>query len=398
MSVPTIDSSLTYRFITAARARQSRYQLDWTLLMCTLILIAFGWVMVGSASIAVAEKLTGNEFHFLRHQAIHVLVGLLLGWICMRIPVSRWEKINPYLLLMSMGLLLLVLAVGQTVNGSTRWFSLGFVSVQPSELMKLSMIMYLAGYIVRREDQIKNSLKGFMYPIILMSVVAILLLLEPDFGAMAVISVLTFLMLYIGGVRLRQFAMLSLVMFIAFALVALSEPYRIERLKSFWDPWADPLNSGYQLSQSLIAFGRGEWFGVGLGNGIQKLFYLPEAHTDFLLAVISEETGLFGIICVIGLFCAVVYRSARIGYLSYISHHYYAAYLAFGMGMLIGVQAFTNIGVNMGVLPTKGLALPLMSYGGSNMVASCVAIGILLRIYHEARPNQAELSKQRRSR
>jgi len=298
--------------------------------------------------------------------------------------------------MVSMLLLLLVLVVGQTVNGSTRWFSLGFISVQPSELMKISMIMYLAGYVVRREEQIRSSFKGFMYPVMLMSVIAILLLLEPDFGAMAVISVLTFFMLYIGGVRIRQFAMLSLVMLLAFALVALSKPYRIERLKSFWDPWADPLNSGYQLSQSLIAFGRGEWFGVGLGNGIQKLFYLPEAHTDFLFAVVSEETGLLGILLVMGLFCAIVYRAARIGYLSYISHHYYAAYLAFGLGMLVGVQAFTNIGVNMGVLPTKGLALPLMSYGGSNMAASCVALGILLRIFHEARPNKASYSRQLR--
>jgi len=394
MSVPTIDSSLTYRFITAARERKNAYQVDWTLLLSVLCLIAFGWVMVGSASVALAEKQTGNDLHYLHHQAIHILVGLLLAWVCMRIPVARWEKINPMLLLISVALLILVLWFGQTINGSTRWFSLGFVSAQPSELMKISMIMYLAGYVVRREEQIKSSFKGFMYPVILMSFIAIFLLLEPDFGATAVISVLTFFMLYIGGVRLRQFAVLSLVMLLAFSLVALARPYRIERLKSFWDPWADPLNSGYQLSQSLIAFGRGEWFGVGIGNGIQKLFYLPEPHTDFLLAVISEETGLLGIFVVMGLFCAIIYRAARIGYLSYISHHYYAAYLAFGLGMLIGVQAFTNIGVNMGMLPTKGLALPLMSYGGSNMVASCVAVGILLRIYHEARPKQAGFSRQ----
>ena len=396
MSVPSIDSSLTYRFIAMARARKGAYQLDWTLLICSLSLIAFGWIMVGSASVAVAEKQTGEALYYLHRQAIHILVALLVAWVCMRIPISRWEKVNPVLLMLSMALLLFVLLFGQSVNGSTRWFSLGFISVQPSELMKISMIMYLAGYVVRREEQIKGSLKGFMYPVILMSVIAILLLLEPDFGAMAVISVLTFFMLYIGGVRLRQFAMLSLFMLLAFALVALSAPYRIERLKSFWDPWADPLNSGYQLSQSLIAFGRGEWFGVGLGNGIQKLFYLPEAHTDFLMAVISEETGLLGILVVMGLFCAIVYRSARIGYLSYISHHYYSAYLAFGLGMLIGVQAFTNIGVNMGVLPTKGLALPLMSYGGSNMVASCVAVGILLRIFHEARPKPGAYSRQTR--
>jgi len=396
MSVPSIDSSLTYRFIAAARARKSEYQLDWTLLLCSLILIAFGWVMVGSASVAVAEKQSGDPMYFLHRQAIHILVGLLAAWICMRLPVSRWEKINPSLLIVSMLMLLLVLAVGQNINGSTRWFSLGFVSLQPSEIMKISMIMYLAGYVVRREEQIKGSLKGFMYPVLLMSVVAILLLLEPDFGAMAVICVMTFFMLYIGGVKLRQFALLSLLMLISLGLLMLARPYRVDRLISFWDPWAHPLDSGYQLSQSLIAFGRGEWFGVGLGNGIQKLFYLPEAHTDFLMAVISEETGLLGVFAVMGLFCAIIYRAARIGYLSYISHHYYAAYLAFGLGMLIGVQAFTNIAVNMGSLPTKGLALPLMSYGGSNMVASCVALGILLRIYHEARPNQAGFSKQAR--
>lgn len=389
MKFATLDSGLANRFVAAARDKKRSYYIDWALMCSALFIIAFGWIMVGSASVAIAAKENGDALYYLHHQAIHILIGFLFAWVCMRTPIDRWVKLNPLLLMGSIFLLLLVLAFGQTINGSTRWFSLVFISVQPSELMKLSMIMYLAGYIVRREEQIRSSFKGFMYPVILMSVISILLLLEPDFGAMAVISLLTFAMLYIGGVKLRQFAMLSLAMLIAFSLVALAEPYRIERLKSFWDPWADPLNSGYQLSQALIAFGRGEWFGVGLGNGIQKLFYLPEAHTDFLFAVISEETGLLGIGAVIAVFSIIVYRAARIGYMSYVAHQYYSAYLAFGMGMLIGVQAFTNIGVNMGVLPTKGLALPLMSYGGSNMVASCIAIGILLRISHEAQPKQA---------
>jgi len=290
--------------------------------------------------------------------------------------IVYWEKCNLLLLFAGIILLVVVVVVGREINGSVRWLSLGYFNVQPSELVKLFMVMYMAGYLVRHGDDVRNTFKGFFKPVIVMSVTSILLLLEPDFGATAVLSLTTLGMLFVAGMRIRQFAMLLGVMAAGFTMLAMAAPYRVERLKSFLNPWEDPFDSGFQLTQALIAFGNGEWFGVGLGGSIQKLFYLPEAHTDFLFAVLAEELGLFGAVAVIVLFSVIVFRAFIIGYRAFREGRLYSSYLAYGVGLLIGIQAFTNIGVNMGMLPTKGLPLPLMSYGGSSIVVTCVACAL----------------------
>jgi cell division protein FtsW len=257
------------------------------------------------------------------------------------------------------------------------------VNFQPSELVKLFVVVYLAGYLVRRGDEVRESVKGFLKPMALVGLIGVLLLLEPDFGAAAVITATVLGMMFLGGVRLWQFGVLFLVMSAGMAALAISSPYRMARLTSFVNPWADPFNSGFQLTQALIAFGRGEWLGVGLGGSIQKLFYLPEAHTDFLFAVLAEELGLLGVVAVIALFAILVWRAFVIGQSAASAGNRFGAYTAYGIGMWLGLQAFINLGVNMGVLPTKGLTLPLMSYGGSSIVMSCVAVALLLRVSHE---------------
>ena len=280
-------------------------------------------------------------------------------------------------------LLVLVLVVGREINGSTRWINLGVLNFQPSEFVKLAVIVFLAGYMYRRGDEVRTTVKGFLKPMLILGVVGILLLLEPDFGAGVVVAFTALAMMFLGGVRLWQFGVLIIVMAMGLVTLAYSSPYRVERLTSFLNPWADPFDSGFQLTQALIAFGRGEWLGVGLGSSVQKLFYLPEAHTDFLFAVISEDTGLLGGLIVISLFCVVVFRALRIGHVALSHDDRFSGYLAFGIGLLIGFQALINIGVNMGVLPTKGLTLPLMSYGGSSLVITCIACAMLLRIAHQ---------------
>jgi len=273
--------------------------------------------------------------------------------------------------------------VGREVNGSLRWIEIGPFALQASEPVKICVIAYLAGYIVRRGDQVRESFVGFIRPVIVLTMIAFLLLLEPNYGACVVLFVTVLGMLFMGGVPLsRYFAWVSVAVAILASLAVLS-PYRLQRLMSFSDPWKDPFDSGFQLTQALIAFGRGDWFGVGLGSSIQKLFYLPEAHTDFIFAVLAEETGLFGSTIVILLFCFLVWRSFVIGYAAEQAGKFFSAYFAYGIGSLIGIQSFINLGVNLGVLPTKGLTLPLMSYGGNSMIVTCILLGILLRIEYE---------------
>jgi cell division protein FtsW len=275
--------------------------------------------------------------------------------------------------------------VGREVNGSTRWLHLGLFNLQASELVKLFVIVYLAGYLVRRGEEVRTTLKGFLKPLVILAALSVLLLLEPDFGTTAVMFATALGMMFLGGVRLWQFSALLALVVAVMAGVALSSPYRLERLTTFLDPWADPFNSGFQLTQALIAIGRGEWLGVGLGGSIQKLFYLPEAHTDFLFAVLAEELGLLGVMTVIVLFTLVVWRAFVIAYRAELSGNRFAGYLAYGIGMWIGLQAFINMGVNMGALPTKGLTLPLMSYGGSSIVVMCMAVALLMRVDYETR-------------
>lgn len=368
-----------------ARASRSEdaYRYDYWLLGSVLLLLCIGVVMMGSASVSIAEKQYGDPFYFIWRQIAYILVALMLSHVVLHVPSRVWNTVSPHLLIAGCVLLALVLVVGKEVNGSTRWISLGIFNVQPSELVKLFVVIFLAGYMLRRGEEVRTTVKGFLKPMLIIGVVGVLLLLEPDFGSGVVIAFTALGMMFLGGVRLWQFGVLIIVMTLALVALAYSSPERIERLTSFLNPWADPFDSGFQLTQALIAFGRGEWVGVGLGGSVQKLFYLPEAHTDFLFAVISEETGLIGGLTVIGLFCVLTYRAFKIGHNALSHSDPFAGYLAFGIGLLIGFQALINIGVNMGVLPTKGLTLPLMSYGGSSMVATCIACAMLLRISHQ---------------
>lgn len=366
---------------------ESTPQFDLPLLLAVLGLIAFGLIMVSSASIAIADRELGQPFYYLIRQGLYVALGVGIAAVIVLIPLYVWERFSALLLLAGMLLLtvLLIPGVSQSVNGSTRWLSLGVINLQPSEFMKLFVIVYLAGYLVRRGEEVRTRVWGFLKPMLVLMVIALLLLMEPDLGAAAVIFATALGMMFVGGVRLWQFAVLIMLVLSAVAVLTITSPYRLERVTAFLNPWADPFNSGFQLTQSLIAFGRGEWFGLGLGGSIQKLFYLPEAHTDFVFAILAEETGLFGSITVVLLFSFIAWRAFKIANKAQYIGLQFAAYVAFGITLWLTMQAFINIGVNMGVLPTKGLTLPLMSYGGSSMLASCMAIALLLRVDIETR-------------
>ena len=361
--------------------------LDPWLLLPAVTLLMLGLVMVGSASISIAEQKTGQPFYYLIRQSAYVGLGLALAWTVWRLPMRLWQPAGPYLIMGSVLLLLLLFVpgLGREVNGSLRWLALGPVNLQVSELVKLFVVIYLAGYLVRHNEAVRSQASGFLRPLALMVLLSMLLLLEPDFGAVAVMMATAMGMMWLGGARLLQFLLLGLGMLGMLALLAVAAPYRMARLTTFLNPWADPFDSGFQLTQALIAFGRGEWLGVGLGSSVQKLFYLPEAHTDFLFAVMAEELGLLVVALVIVLFLIIVLRALLIGQRAEKQGSLFMAYVAYGLGIWIGLQAFINIGVNMGVLPTKGLTLPLMSYGGSSMMVMCIAMALLLRIECETR-------------
>lgn len=360
---------------------------DGWLLACALILLGLGLVMVASASVSIAERNFQDPLHYFWRQAVGAGLGLGAAFLALKIPLEVWQRASAMFLLLGLFLLVLVLipGLGREVNGAMRWIQIGPVSVQASEPVKLCVIIYLAGYLVRHGSAVREAFAGFIKPICVLTAIAGLLLLEPDFGAAVVLFATALGMLFLGGVSLSRFIAWGAVAVAALAGLAVLAPYRMERLMTFMDPWADPFNSGFQLTQALIAFGRGEWFGVGLGASIQKLFYLPEAHTDFIFAVLAEELGLAGVSLVIGLFTFLVWRSLAIGAKAAESGRLFSAYLAYGIGLLIGLQAFINIGVNMGVLPTKGLTLPLISYGSNSLIVTCAAIGLLLRVDHETR-------------
>jgi cell division protein FtsW len=363
---------------------------DAVLSWIVIALLSLGLVMVYSSSIATAEaaKFTGyRQSYYLMRHALYIFLGLLAGALVFQIPAKTMQNLAPYLFMLGVVLLILVLipGVGREVNGSRRWLSLFVFNLQPSELMKLFVVLYAADYTVRK-GIVKNSFsKAFMPMFIVMLVVGVLLLMEPDMGAFVVICAIAMSTLWLGGYKLKVFAALLLALPVAFTALIIFSPYRMQRVTSFMDPWADPYGKGYQLSHALIAFGRGEWLGVGLGASIEKLFYLPEAHTDFLLAVIAEELGFVGVSAVIILFGWLIIRAFAIGRQAAMLDRLFAALVAQGIAAWLGIQAMINIGVNMGVLPTKGLTLPLMSYGGSGVVVNCVAIAMLLRIDWENR-------------
>lgn len=369
---------------------------DQGLLWVTLILLGIGLVMVYSASIAIAEaeKAVGNNSsYYLTRQAVFIVISLAAAVVAFNIPISWWQKFAPYLFLLGLALLILVLipGIGRVVGGSRRWLSLFVINLQPSEFMKLFAAMYVADYTVRKAAVMDSFKKGFMPMLVVMLFVGGLLLAEPDFGAFAVIAAISISILWLGGINGRIFGGLIVLLVVGFVFLIWSSPYRLERVIGFMDPWADPYGKGYQLSHALIAFGRGEWFGVGLGASVEKLLYLPEAHTDFLLAVIAEELGFAGVVTVVGLFTWVVLRAFGMAKEAIENERYFAALLAQGLGVWIGVQGIINMGVNMGLLPTKGLTLPLLSFGGSGILANCIAMAILLRIDYENRRLQKGL-------
>ena len=381
------------------RRKSERIPLDPYLLMSGIILLCVGLVMMTSASISEADRLYHNPFYFFQRQSLFIVVGLMAGFVVYKLPLHIWQTLRPLLLLLGMLLLLVLLipGVGQTVNGSTRWIRLGSINFQVSELVKILTILFFAGYLSKYHQALKLAVKPALLPLFILSILGGLLLMQPDFGATVVITVTTMSMLLLAGVRLKVFSFMIVSAGLIFALLTYTSPYRLARFTAFLDPWADPFNSGFQLSQSLIAFGRGEWFGVGLGESVQKLFYLPEAHTDFVFAVIAEELGVVGAILVIGLYGFISWRALQIGKALEKTEQYFAAFLSYGIGCWLVFQAYVNIGVSMGVLPTKGLTLPLMSYGGSSMVISCVAIALLLRADYELRFQYREQNKERRA-
>jgi cell division protein FtsW len=316
-----------------------------------------------------------------------VAVGVVAAVIAFQVPLRLWQQAAPYLFLLGAGLLVLVLVpgVGREVNGSQRWISLNFITLQPSEFMKLFAVLYAADYTTRKAAHMASFRKGFLPMFVVMMGVGWLLLREPDFGAFVVITVIAMGILFLGGMNWRLFAGLLALLLAGFIVLILTSPYRLQRVIGFMDPWADPYGKGYQLSHALIAFGRGEWLGVGLGASVEKLFYLPEAHTDFLLAVIAEELGFVGVAAIILAFGWIVVRAFFIGRRAAALERYFSALVAQGIGLWIGMQAIINIGVNTGMLPTKGLTLPLVSFGGSALVATCCALAVLLRVDWENR-------------
>lgn len=374
----------------AARAPKPSAELDFSLLWLAMGLLAIGLVMVYSASIAIAEaaRYTGhNGAYYLIRQGIFITMGVGVGMAAFRVPMRVWQQAAPYLFLVGLLLLVVVLIphIGREVNGSRRWIPLGFANLQPSELMKFLAVLYAADYTTRKAAFMHDFKKGFLPMAAVMMLAGALLLREPDFGAFVVIVSIAMGILFLGGLNWKVFAGLVVVLLIGFVLLILTSPYRLQRVLGFMDPFADPYGKGYQLSHALIAFGRGEWFGLGLGGSIEKLFYLPEAHTDFLMAVIAEEFGFVGVVVVIALFGWLIVKAFVIGHRAAQLERNFCALVAQGVGIWIGVQALINMGVNVGLLPTKGLTLPFLSFGGSGIIANCLAVALLLRIDWEHR-------------
>lgn len=383
--------------IQALKSRDVPGRIDLTLLLAVLALALLGLVMVASASMAIAEGDGVSPFYHLIRHSVFLLLGCALAAVMLALPMAFFERHSRLALLIGLLLLCLVLTpgIGRTINGATRWINLGITTFQAVEAVKLLLVIYLASYAVRFGIALRTSLMGLLKPLAIVALIGILLVAQPDFGSAVLIVAIAAGMLWVGGARLRDVALMAGIVVPGLIAVAIAEPYRVERLKSFLDPWADPFDDGFQLTQALIAIGRGEVGGVGLGSSVQKLFYLPEAHTDFILAVIAEELGLVGVALILGLFALILWRTFKIG-LGAIEHGLpFAGYVACGIGTSIGVQALVSIGVNLGVLPTKGLTLPLVSAGGSSLLMSLAAMGLVLRASLElSRRQQVEATQQ----
>jgi len=370
------------------------------LLTIVLALLLGGFVILASASISISDNVTDNPFFYVQRQLFAAAIGGAAGFVCLYVPMYVWRSLGLLLLFVGLALLVVVLipGVGQEVNGSTRWLRLGVINLQVSEPARFCFLIYLAGYLVRQNKSLRDEFTGFLRPMIVLTVACVLLLAEPDFGAAVVLLATALVMMFVAGARLRDFFLFFMAAAVAMVALVLTEPYRVKRVTGFLDPWADPFNSGFQLTQSLIAIGRGEWFGVGLGESVQKLFYLPEAHTDFVFAVYAEEFGLLGSLLLIALFLALLWRVFKLAMRAADAERFFEAYIAIGFGTWLGIQAFINIGVNMGLLPTKGLTLPLISYGRSSLIITMICISLLFRIHHELAVDATPVNRKRRKR
>ena len=380
-----------------ARLR-TELKLDPVLLTLVMTLLLGGLVILASASITISDNATGNPFFYVERQLLAVAIGTAAGLFCLFVPMRVWQSLGPLMLLLGLALLFVVLVpgIGHEVNGSKRWIRFGIMNLQVSEPARLCLLVYLAGYVVRQQKALRERFVGFLRPMLVLSLGCVLLLAEPDFGAALVLLATALIVLFVAGARIRDFLLFFSAAVITMVVLAITSPYRMKRLTGFLDPWADPFDSGFQLTQSLIAIGRGEWFGVGLGESVQKLFYLPEAHTDFVFAVFAEEFGLLGSFVLIALFMALLWRVFKLAMRAANSERFFEAYLAIGLGTWLGLQAFINVGVNMGMLPTKGLTLPLISYGRSSLITAMIAIGLLLRIHHELMVDAKPVNRKRR--
>ncbi|HMH66903.1 MAG TPA: putative lipid II flippase FtsW [Pinirhizobacter sp.] len=369
-----------------ARRRQGpRGHYDMLLMVAAILLVSMGLVMIASSSIAVADGANKGAFYFFKRHTLFISLGFLCAVVAARTELKTLEKHSFLLMLLAVIMLLAVFlpVLGMRINGARRWLNLFVTSFQPVEAVKLILVVYLASYLVRHRDGVEYKLFGVVKPLLVASFVIVLLLAQPDFGSSALVIAVTVGMIWLAGARMRNLVLLGLPLVPAIAWAAMTEDYRMKRLTSFLDPWAHPYDDGFQLTQALIAIGRGEWLGVGLGSSVQKLFYLPEAHTDFILSVIAEELGLAGVLFVIALFAVLVGRGLMLGLRGVEIGQRFAGYIAFGLSLMIGLQAIVSIGVNLGVLPTKGLTLPLISYGGSSVLLTCVMVGVLLRATFE---------------
>lgn len=375
----------------------ARHQLN-VLVVVALLLMSIGLLMMTSASVEIANGLYGDPFFFLKRQVFFTVLAIAIGLGTLLVPVRFWYGISPLLLVASYVLLALVLVpgIGHEVNGSSRWINLGFYNLQPSEMAKLFMVFYFAAYLERRREEVIGSWTGFLKPMALLAAAIVLLHFEPDHGAMVIMIGTSFSMIFLAGARLHRFALVLALCLGAVAALAIMKPYVLDRFESFMNPWAEEYvyGEGYQLTQALIAFGRGGWFGEGLGNSIQKLYFLPEAHTDFVLAIVAEEFGLIGVSVVIGLFVALIAQAFMIGKRVEARGDLFPAYVAYGIAMLFACQTLINVGVNIGLLPTKGLTLPFLSYGGNSLLVSCFMVAILVRIQYELTQSTAPMAKR----
>lgn len=373
--------------------------LDRQLLLIVLALISIGLVMITSASVSFAEYQYGDSFYFMKRHLMYLAMAFCGAMVVINIPLQFWYRYGLLLLAAAFLLLIVVLipGIGRRVNGSQRWLAFGPITLQASELVKVAVVLFMAGYLERHQVALRENWRGFAKPVAILAALIFLLLLEPDFGSSVVLAGTVLGMLFFAGVRLWQFSLLMLTGVVGLAAMALLSPYRMQRLITYLDPWADQFNSGYQLTQSLIAFGRGEWFGVGLGNSVQKLFYLPEAHTDFVFAIFAEEFGLVGVVLVLVLFALMLWRVFAIVRQAVSQREWFSAYAALGIGVLLAAQVFINVGVTSGLLPTKGLTLPFISYGGSSLLVTCAMVALVLRIGMELQQDKPRTAGKKRA-